>query len=146
MVGRKANRVPESLSTACMILASPVTTSRNPTFAFGARARDNDGLRTSQSIRSVRRPDWASMVAIPAATVDLPSVGKYDVRPITLQLPCASASTANLIERIASAYAEFGASTAAHRIFDERGSPSSAEYSDWFGDDTYTEYTLSFRN
>src|SRR5215831_1063522 len=113
-----------------MMLASPVTTSRNPTFAFGASARDNDGLRTSQSIRSVRRPDWASMAAIPAATVDLPSVGKYEVRPITLQLPCASASTANLLERIASAYAEFGASTAAQRISEDRGSPSSRGYSE----------------
>ena len=56
-----------------------------------------------------RAPPCAMSVAIAAATVDLPSLGKQEVTPITLVLSLLLfRSTVNFIDRMASAYGEDG--------------------------------------
>ena len=74
-----------------------------PTAASGARIRDKVGLRRSQSTRRTRPCACAMSCARAAASVDFPSLGSVDVKPITLHDPAAIfKSTASLIERIAS--------------------------------------------
>ena len=55
-----------------------------PTVALGARLRDREGLRRSQSTRITRRPVYAMSCARAAAIVDFPSFGSEDVKPMTL--------------------------------------------------------------
>ena len=58
-------------------------------------------------------------VAIAAATVDLPSLGKHDVKPMTLLLFVVSVfrSTVSFIDRMASAYGDDGESMIVRIIF-----------------------------
>src|SRR5450759_2869595 len=75
--------------------AFPVMTSSNPELAFGASVRDSDGLRRSQSTTIVRLPTWDISCATATATVDLPSFGRDEVKPMTrLALTTSFKSTA----------------------------------------------------
>src|ERR1035441_7106613 len=95
-------------------VALPVMTSSNPELALGASARDSDGLRRSQSTTIVRLPTWDISCASATATVDLPSFGRDEVKPMTrLALITSFKSTASLMERMASAKREKGALTTA---------------------------------
>src|SRR5262249_43970423 len=90
-------------------LSFPATTSSNPALAFGASARETEGRRKSQSNKITRAPPCAMCVAIAAATVDLPSLGKHDVRPmILLFVASVFRSTTNFIDGMASAYGDVG--------------------------------------
>src|SRR5664280_1115586 len=92
--------------------AFPEITSSIPAAAPGASAWDRDGLRRSQSIKIVRAPAWDISCASATATVDLPSFGRDEVKPMTrLALTTPLKSAVSLIERIASAKRENGAST-----------------------------------
>src|SRR5262249_60487050 len=82
--GKNAILVVGTLQIASSRLTFPATTSRNPALASGASARESEGLRRSQSTKTTRAPPCAMSVAIAAATLDLPSLGKHDVKPITL--------------------------------------------------------------
>src|ERR1700682_1623217 len=110
--GRNAMLRNTSLLTASSRTTLPESTSRIPAFALGAMARDNDGLRKSQSTKMVRPPTCAMLSAKAAAIVDLPSLGIAEVIPTTLlaaAIPFKSAAI--FIVRMASAKAEKGCST-----------------------------------
>ena len=86
--GKNAIPVVGSVQTASARSSFPATTSRNPALASGASARESEGWRRSQSNKMTRAPPCAMSVAIAAATVDLPSLGKHDVKPMTLVTLC----------------------------------------------------------
>src|SRR5258707_10608494 len=97
-------RVLGSAQTTSETVTLPTEASSSPALASGARARVKVGLRTSPSIKRHRAPLCAIRDAIPAAIVDLPSLGKLEVRPIILVgLGDSFRSTVSLIARIASA-------------------------------------------
>ena len=98
--------------------AFPATTSRNPALASGASARESEGWRRSQSTKMTRAPPCAMSVAIAAARVDLPSLGKHDVKPMTLViLAWLFRSTVSFIDRMASAYGDDGESMISPHTF-----------------------------
>ena len=76
--------------------------------ASGASARESEGWRRSQSNKMTRAPPCAMSAAIAAARVDLPSLGKHDVKPMTLVSYLLFRSTVNFIDRMASAYGDDG--------------------------------------
>src|SRR5262249_2310410 len=89
----------------------------------GVNVRDRVGLRRSQSTNITREPPWAISVAIARASVDLPSLGKHDVRPTTfVYFFGVPRSIVNFISRMASEYGDEGASIMVRRILgaDER--------------------------
>src|SRR5262245_47608336 len=58
-------------------------------------------------------------VVMAAAMVDLPSLGKHDVRPMTLEdVASAFRSRVSLIDRMASAYGDDGESTTVRQILE----------------------------
>src|SRR5207302_7867853 len=97
--------------------ALPDTMSSNPSSAPGASARDNDGLRRSQSSRIAFPPACETRRARLAAIVDLPSPGWVDVIPIALfGLVSENRSIPTLMLRNASANRENGLAITPHRI------------------------------
>src|SRR5262249_35527154 len=83
----------------------------------GARARESEGLRTSQSTRTTLAPLCAMSVAIATATVDLPSLGRHEISPRTLDLPdLPFKSNITFTARIASAYGDKGSLKTARNI------------------------------
>ena len=85
--------------------------------AFGESVRVCVGLRKSKSINNTRFPLRAMSAAMPKETVDLPSFGTHDVRPMTLQ--CFAPpfrSTVSFMDRIASANGENGASITVRNV------------------------------
>src|SRR5262249_24484427 len=116
--GKNAILVVESFQTASSNSIFPATTSRKPALAFGASARESEGLRTSQSTKTTRAPPCAMSDAIAAARLDLPSLGKDDVKPMTLvNSSWLFKSTVSFIDRTASAYADDGESTIVRILF-----------------------------
>src|ERR1035437_989077 len=113
-VGKNARLRDGSVQITSSREAFSVMTSSNPELALGASARDSDGLRRSQSTTIVRLPTWDISCATATATVDLPSFGRDEVKPMTrLALTTSFKSTASLMERMASVKRENGASTTA---------------------------------
>src|SRR5215813_10982582 len=88
----------------------PATTSRNPALASGASKREIEEWRRSQSTKITRAPLCAMSVAIATARVDLPSLGRHDVKPIIFVFAWLFRSIVNFIDRMASTYGHDGAS------------------------------------
>src|ERR1700686_4709238 len=83
-----------------------------PEVALGAKPRDRDGFRKSQSTRMTRPPAWAMSCASEAAIVVFPSFGRAEVMPTTVWGEfVALKSIASFTERIDSAKRDNGAST-----------------------------------
>src|SRR5215217_6034437 len=80
-MGRNAMFRNGPLQTASSSEILPEITSTMPALALGAMARDNDGLRKSQSTKMTRAPTCAMLCAKAAAIVDLPSLGTAEVSP-----------------------------------------------------------------
>ena len=120
--GKNAKLVDASVHIASSNGVVPTITSRRPQSAFGARLRDNVGLRRSQSTKMTRAPTCAMSNARLAAIVDFPSLGIDEVKPITLLAFITSPlrSTASLMARIASAKREKGESSIAQITSESR--------------------------
>ena len=109
MAGKKAKFVVGSLQIVSPRDRAPETTSTMPAVALGARQRDREGLRRSQSTRITRPPVYAMSWARAPAIVDFPSFGSEDVKPMTLwDLSVSCKLVASLIERTASAKRDKG--------------------------------------
>ena len=82
-----------------------------------ARAKAKDGERHNPT-KITRAPPCAMSVAIAAARLDLPSLAKHDVKPmtfVTFALPFKS--TVSFIDRMASAYGDDGESMIVRMTF-----------------------------
>src|SRR6266478_2726283 len=83
-IGTNDREVAASFNTTSLNETLPDTTSSSPNSAPGASARDNDGLRRSQSSRIALPPACETRRAKLATTVDFPSPGCVDVIPMAL--------------------------------------------------------------
>src|SRR5262249_23725040 len=108
--GKNSICVVGSIQTTSARSAVPATTSRNPALASGASNREIEEWRRSQSTKMTRAPLCAISVAIATATVDLPSLGWHDVKPIIFVFAWLFRSIVNFIARMASTYGHDGAS------------------------------------
>src|SRR5665213_3394308 len=108
-VGKNTRLVLGSFHTLLSMERVPEMTSSSPIVAFGASALDKDGFLRSQSIRITLLPVPAMSWAKETAIVDLPSLGKDEVIPMTLFEVCPVLnSMPNLMDRTDSANRDNG--------------------------------------
>src|SRR3954470_19198633 len=111
--GRKSSCVTLSVQIVSSRDRAPDRTSVMPAPTSGVRLSDSDGFLRSQSTTMTRLPEFARSWASEAAMVDLPSLGRVEVRPTTLLGTfVGSKSMANLTDRIASANRDNGKAAA----------------------------------
>src|SRR5450631_2189120 len=115
--GRKSNPVAVSVQIVSSSDRVPDRMSVMPASTAGVRSAESDGFLRSQSTTMTRLPELARSWASEAAMVDLPSLGRVEVRPTTLLgVFVGSRSMANLIDRIDSANREDGMAAAAQHV------------------------------